>query len=461
MRAPTAASRQTGIRRSSRGEMEEEAELTAKVSLLEMRLQEKEKEHDELLHHHRRLEVQRAYERRKNEELTATIAFLEAKVEKLAAGPTRADDKAIDSEPTMSVRAAELAAHVQKLYEPADLPTLFVRVLNKKLSTKGQPDLVEAIRGVKGFKRCLKLIHKERDASCAKHLKENVFCAEPFSMLRLCINMSKREAGLIQQTFKYRRVVSTGKKFRTKMNKDSMVPAPEIFSLPDIIMCEKAAMARTKLSLNSSGEDRRSCAHIDGPYALDQAIWNAVEANKKDQRNGGMASSGDTLGEAWIINIMGDGAQLTISTSGVRIGISPGNTEMLNQSSNDVTDIVLYQASSKAEHYLTLKANLSALRPALSRLHRTHELRPGGWHSGKFVKLCLVSDKPFLRHVCGLKSHNSNEFGAPGCNCGDKDLYNFNMCKESHYGQLTYATLCHRAHVPLWMALGEPEPDSW
>ncbi|KAL1530497.1 hypothetical protein AB1Y20_001398 [Prymnesium parvum] len=126
--APAAANRQTGIRRSSRGEMEEEAqaELMAKVSLLEMRLQE-EKEHDELLHHHRRLEVQRAYERRKNEELTATIAFLEAKVEKLAAGPTRAD-KAIDSEPTMSVRVAELAAHVVDLEvkTPVILPEMYL-----------------------------------------------------------------------------------------------------------------------------------------------------------------------------------------------------------------------------------------------------------------------------------------------------------------------------------------------
>ncbi|KAL1529000.1 hypothetical protein AB1Y20_010321 [Prymnesium parvum] len=124
MRAPPAANRQAGNRRSSRGAVEEETDLATKVALLEMKLQEKETEHDELLHHFRRLEVQRACERRKNEELTSTIACLEAKVAKLAAGPTRAD-KSIDSEPTMSLRAAELAAHVQKLYEPSDLPTLF------------------------------------------------------------------------------------------------------------------------------------------------------------------------------------------------------------------------------------------------------------------------------------------------------------------------------------------------
>mmetsp|Transcript_56173 Transcript_56173/g.99290 ORF Transcript_56173/g.99290 Transcript_56173/m.99290 type:complete len:104 (+) Transcript_56173:290-601(+) len=56
----------------------------------------------------------------------------------------------------------------------------------------------------------------------------------------------------------------------TKVNNDSVVAAPEIFSLPDIIVCENAAMVLTKLSLSSSGEDRQSCAHIDAPYALDR-----------------------------------------------------------------------------------------------------------------------------------------------------------------------------------------------
>lgn len=108
-----------------------------------------------------------------------------------------------------------------------------------------------------------------------------------------------------------------------------------------------------------------------------------------------------------------------------------------------------------------LKGRLSAIRPALQRLYRKGELRPGGVRSGVFVKLCLVGDKPFIRHVCGLTSHNADAFGAPMCGCRDKDLYNFSMCKRTHYGGISYETLCHRAHVPLWQALGEPEPDEW
>ena len=36
-----------------------------------------------------------------------------------------------------------------------------------------------------------------------------------------------------------------------------------------------------------------------------------------------------------------------------------------------------------------------------------------GVPTGVFVKLVLVADKPFIRHVCGLLSHNADAFGAP------------------------------------------------
>jgi hypothetical protein len=119
------------------------------------------------------------------------------------------------------------------------------------------------------------------------------------------------------------------------------------------------------------------------------------------------------------------------------------------------------QEPSKAEHYLVLKGRLARVRPALCRLWRDGELRPGGVPSGVFVRLCLVADKPFLRHVCGLLSHNADAFGSPLCGCCDVDLYNFSMCKLTHYGQVSYERLCNRAHVALWQALGEPEPKEW
>ena len=41
------------------------------------------------------------------------------------------------------------------------------------------------------------------------------------------------------------------------------------------------------------------------------------------------------------------------------------------------------------------------------------------------------------------------------------DLFKLQHCKKTHYGQITFEMLCARAHVPLWMALGEVEPDEW
>ena len=119
------------------------------------------------------------------------------------------------------------------------------------------------------------------------------------------------------------------------------------------------------------------------------------------------------------------------------------------------------QEPSNAEHYLILKGRLRGLRPSLCRLFVDGELRPGGVRSGVFVRFCLLADKPFIRHVCGLLSHNADGFGSPLCNCCDIDIYNFTMSKLNHYEKITFEMLCNRAHVPLWQALDQPEPDHW
>lgn len=108
-----------------------------------------------------------------------------------------------------------------------------------------------------------------------------------------------------------------------------------------------------------------------------------------------------------------------------------------------------------------LQGRLAVIRPSLQRLYQTQELCPGGVRSGIFIKLCLVADKPFIRHVCGLLSHNADAFGSPFCNCTDQDLYNFSKSKRTHYGSVSFELLCARAHVPLWEALGQPEPSNW
>jgi len=68
-----------------------------------------------------------------------------------------------------------------------------------------------------------------------------------------------------------------------------------------------------------------------------------------------------------------------------------------------------------------LKAKLKHVLPDMNRLYRTRQLlHQDGSPSGVFIKLVLVADKPFIRHVCGMLSHNADAFGAPFCTCCDR-----------------------------------------
>ena len=166
--------------------------------------------------------------------------------------------------------------------------------------------------------------------------------------------------------------------------------------------------------------------------------------------------------------ITGDGAGISAKDSGVRVGHFPGSTNLLNQSSLDVVTWLFYRESCLAEDYTVLAGRLSAVLPDLCRLFNhgeAGELLLDGEPSGVFIKLVLVADKPFIRHVCGLMSHNADAFGAPFCECCDETdrpaLYDFTKCTQTHYGGTTFADLCHRAHCPPWEALGEKEPGFW
>ena len=129
---------------------------------------------------------------------------------------------------------------------------------------------------------------------------------------------------------------------------------------------------------------------------------------------------------------------------------------------------LFYRESCKAEDYTVLAGRLSGVLPDMCRLFNhgeAGELLLDGVPTGVFVKFVLVADKPFIRHVCGLLSHNADAFGAPFCECCDETdrpaLYDFTRCTETHYGGTTFADLCHRAHCATWEALGEKEPEGW
>ena len=154
---------------------------------------------------------------------------------------------------------------------------------------------------------------------------------------------------------------------------------------------------------------------------------------------------------------------LSDAFSGVRLVVFPGSTEGLNQSSLDVTNLLFYKESKKAEDYLILAARLAPLLPDFRRLYRDPELIVDGTRTGIYVRLVLTADKPFIRHALGLLSHNADAFGRPYCDCHDAQLYDFTKDKRTHYGDgtLPFEMLCARAHIPVWQALGEPEPQSW
>ena len=133
-----------------------------------------------------------------------------------------------------------------------------------------------------------------------------------------------------------------------------------------------------------------------------------------------------------------------------------------------MTTWLFYRASCKAEDYTVLAGRLTGVLPDLRRIYNNGEageLLLNGEKTDVFVKFVLVADKPFIRHVCGLLSHNADSFDAPFCVCCDETerpaLYDFTQDKHTHYGQYTFEDLCHRAHVAPFEALGQKEPEHW
>ena len=127
----------------------------------------------------------------------------------------------------------------------------------------------------------------------------------------------------------------------------------------------------------------------------------------------------------------------------------------------------MYKEQLKAEDYMTWKARLVHILPQLTRIWREGELKPGGRRVSPqpcHVKLVLTrGDKPFIRHVLGLLSHNADAFGAPYYPCKDKGLFNFTHCPRTHYGRISIEDLCHRAHdcARLASIRGARAPEEW
>ncbi|KAL1525359.1 hypothetical protein AB1Y20_020219 [Prymnesium parvum] len=174
----------TGHRVARDGVVDERADLRCRIDDLEAQLQARKEEIEELQLWIARLKSKRASDYREVETLKVENDVLEGTVKELrkqiAEGPSRKKKDIILNSSTYSERVQELTHHVCRMYNIFDLPRLFMSVL-KKLSRKGQPDLRDMIRKSKAFRPAMKKIHQERDAACAKHLREQVYSKEAFA----------------------------------------------------------------------------------------------------------------------------------------------------------------------------------------------------------------------------------------------------------------------------------------
>lgn len=350
-----------------------------------------------------------------------------------------------------------------KRFDLQDIPPLIIAVL-KKVGREKEQDLCWKTIMDTGMASARDALLNEHEKEISKHLTEKVYTDDHFALLRLVGGMSKRLCCLIEQALKYVHLPN-GKKIKQRLHPRSSctTDAPLIFSLRGIIFSEEKAAKASKLELQQH-EDMQGADICGKAYALDQAMLQSIG---NTSRAGGMATKG-TKEDPHLMCISGDGAGLTEASTGVRVGHFPGSTNLLNQSSLDVVTWLFYKAQTKAEDYAVLNGRLINVLPDLRRLYaegEPGELLLDGEPTGIYVEMVLVADKPFIRHICGLLSHNADAFGAPFCDCCDDThrpaLFDFSMCKRTHYGRTSFKDLCERAHVPLWEALGQKEPEFW
>ena len=131
-------------------------------------------------------------------------------------------------------------------YPTGHLPALVLSGLKKVSKTIGI-DLWARLASVKLFKHVLNQINAIRDRAISNHLREKMFTPANFALLRLVVNNSKREYGLINQTFKHEHRPD-GTRRREKLCGDSALPAPDIFSITDIAALSSSRRYSTRIS---------------------------------------------------------------------------------------------------------------------------------------------------------------------------------------------------------------------
>ena len=242
---------------------------------------------------------------------------------------------------------------------------------------------------------------------------------------------------------------------------NSNIPLPEPICIK--MMRELSDAAASGNAANVDHADGRGAEVTDVDATCLRALGSCPNSGMA-----GMATAGSLDDPHWITVTL-DGAGLTHDDSGVRLALILASVERMNQSTHGVHTISFWRAAEHAEHWSTIIARTKTVRPQLCRLYRDSlergagELRrPDGSGSGVFVKLLFTADKPALCRALGRRSF-AHDFFSPFCQCRESEggLHNYSRDPMTHYNALSFEERCSLALVPLWEALGEPEPADW
>ena len=260
---------------------------------------------------------------------------------------------------------AEFLYHVLNRFDSSDIPLLITTVLRKLSREREDTDFCWRTMMTDGFRSAREALLHSRDEKIAQHLREQVYTADHFSLLRLVGNISKRVCCLIDQSIKWVHE-SDGSKTRQMLCPGSNVPAPSLFALSAINAAEAKAEAASQLTLHEHA-DRKGADICGQPHGLDRAMMDSITHTS---RAGGMATKG-TEDSPHLMCITGDGAGLTGRDSGVRVAHFPGSTNLMNQSSLDYVNWLFYKEACKAEDYTVLAGRLHKVLPDLRRIYKT------------------------------------------------------------------------------------------
>lgn len=306
------------------------------------------------------------------------------------------------------------------------------------------------------YDKMLAEVRHKHELEIADHLREHVFKPLKGCIYRLNTITSLNHIRWFDALFKWDwsspDAAGNSSKVRQTLSPGGKVPVPMPFDLK----------AMAALQDQSLAGDAGNVAHPDGKGADVACVHHMlrnVQSRAEGSTQGGWATEG-TEADPDTLVFTGDGGGITADDSMVRIVAFAGSVKGMNQSTHGIHNITAYRRSHHAEAWLTLQGALAGPRPALCQLFRERRVRSAaGVPTGRYVRMLLSADKPFLCHVLGRRDHTF-EFFSPYCGCSRTDLYNYSF-GDNHYEEFTFEKRCDLGLVPIHEALGEPEPATW